>query len=850
MSTTVKIVSNPYTKTVSFFLKGDVWRPITSITDPNSRLLSKDLVGGFFPFKAKEIVNGIVDEFRPEGQGLTIVFEGSDDEYEELQSVCDDAEYAGFLTLERSDKRLPNARDVLPDIIRVFQDIRPLVDESVMEKEKVSRELKKFYDVSSDLIPLCVLGNYSAGKSTFINALIGHELLPNGDEPVTAKVFEIRRSNQRDRALIRFDFGETTFSLRFNNAGLIQDETLADNPFYQDIIERVSESELKGLIGNMNCVLQMINDFKPKKDGPNVSDLIQIEVPFCASDPWSQSNEFVIFDTPGSNSASNEDHARVLRDAMDGLSNGLPIYVAEYDSLDSTDNEKLYDEIRQIEAMDERFAMIIVNKADGASLPKGGFDKRQRQNILDQAIPSNLYAQGIYFVSSILGLGSKIKGEFVNDFYAEKYEDQSRKYSDPSNRFYKMLYRYNILPGQIGERTIEESEKCSDLVFANSGLYCVEQEIVLFGERYSAYNKCHQSEGLLRKVIEITADEIEAAKERREKSKKDREEALDRDKRELIERLDETGDNVELNAMTQYPLCIAENVASKTWKLSEEQLRNREGELTDENREERDFDDQSEDARNARKAVFSNAASRVADAVTKYEKGKIKAAFDEFVDDIEDAGAKSRAVHDAAVDADRETADELLEEVKDQLRRSSDVMEESVDAISKKYWNDTAEAARDALYKLATNSEVLSEEKRNEIADIIIKYPEIAFEPNPYIQFDKSELLKDFRIWNLVIVSSNKLNLGKLARVYNEEVDKTFSNVCESIRDNHEASFKIWLDQLLERIVDNITDYNPVLHNHSEIIREDTEKIAELTNKLHTLERCTEQVARMIDWRG
>ena len=688
MSTSVKIVSNPYAKTVEFFRMDGGWQPINPITDPSSPLLNSDLVRGFFPFKAKEIVDGIVGEFHASGQDLTVVFEGSDDEYEELQAVCDDAEYQSFLALERSDRRLPNARDVLPEIVEIFHGIRPLIDESVMEKEKVAHELAKFYDVSSDLIPLCVLGNYSAGKSTFINALIGYELLPNGDEPITAKVFQIKRSKQRDRALIRFHYGDTPFSLRFNNAGLVANELLGGNTFYQEILETVNAAEPKGLIGHMNRTLQIINDFKAASGEPDVSDLIEIEVPFCETDSWALGNEFVIFDTPGSNSASNEDHARVLREAMEGLSNGLPIYIAEYDSLDSTDNEKLYDEIRQIEAMDERFAMIVVNKADASSLPKEGFDDKRIQGILDQAIPRNLYAQGIYFVSSILGLGSKIQGEFVNDYYAEKFDDQKRKYSNPEDRFYKMLYRYNILPGQIGERTIAESEKCPDLVFANSGLYCIEQEIVLFAERYSAYNKCHQSEGLLRK------GEIEAAKARREQSKKNREEALDRDKRELISNLEARGEGIELTALEQYPAHVSETVDFRRWRIAEEQLRARESILTDENKDERNYDAQSQAAQEAQRAVWGNFADNFFDALSNPEKGKLSSTFSAFIDDVDNAESKRKAVADAARDADRETSDKLLAEVRDYFDGSVKLIESAVDDSSKAYWSERAETGR------------------------------------------------------------------------------------------------------------------------------------------------------------
>ena len=71
---------------------------------------------------------------------------------------------------------------------------------------------------------------------------------------------------------------------------------------------------------------------------------------------------------------------------MRNLTNGLPIFVATSESLDTEDNLKLYDEIKQYdELVDARFTMIVVNKADRAKLPKGGFDQEQIDEILRQA---------------------------------------------------------------------------------------------------------------------------------------------------------------------------------------------------------------------------------------------------------------------------------------------------------------------------------------------------------------------------------------------------------------------------------------------------------------------------------
>lgn len=87
-----------------------------------------------------------------------------------------------------------------------------------------------------------------------------------------------------------------------------------------------------------------------------VSDLIEITVPFHKGIWTHTENKFVIFDTPGSNSASNLNHFEVLKKDMAGLTNGLPIFVT---------------------------------------------------------------SNGLYFVSSIMGLGFKNDGDFIDDHSAE-----------------------------------------------------------------------------------------------------------------------------------------------------------------------------------------------------------------------------------------------------------------------------------------------------------------------------------------------------------------------------------------------------------------------------------------------
>lgn len=848
METKIKIVSNPYTRDIEFLRWNNGWLPIDSGSNPDSKLLEEKLIHGFFPFKAEEIVSIILSEYQTRDHPLAIVFEGSDDEYEELSSICSDDKHSSRIVLERSPKFLSNARDVLPEIISVFKSIQPLVDESVLERRKVARELNKFYDVSSDVIPLCVLGNYSAGKSTFINALIGHELLPNGDEPVTAKVFEIRRSKHRDRATIEFTYNDLPVNLRFGDDGLVPERTYEGVAPYDKILSATANCQPE-MICHMNCVLKIINAPCFGNTKGTISDLVRIEVPFSTSDAWSQDREFVIFDTPGSNSASNEDHIRVLQEAMKGLSNGLPIFVAERTSLDSNDNQALYSEIQKIEAMDERFAMIVVNKADGADLPKGGFSAEEVQQIKDEAVPRNLYAQGIYFVSSILGLGAKTKGYFRSDNYAEKFEDQERKYTNPDSRFYKTLYRYNILPGQISRRTVRESEQCPDLLLANSGLFCIENEIGLFADRFSAYNKCNQSESLLEQIIQITHSEIEVTKKEREAEKEYKEAEFEDDKAALIEQLEEECFQSESNSCEHYAAYIDEHVDPKTWERSVEELQEREAQILDAQRDKLQFSSHEEDMRQAFSSIFDHLKEKVLEPGGKSPLELLRSAVDDFVDDAKDTGDKAIDFWEVFNDADRFTSNELLREVNEDFSRHLDEMADTLDGCSKSYWAKQAEDCRASLFQIATNSSALSEEKQREVGEIIIKYPSLKLAEGAEGVFIKSDFQFELRIWNRIIFSAEKLKLKKLSEQFNERILQHFEETRNSIDQSHSGSFSRWLDELLGAIEVKIADYNPVLQGHVRSINELAEIIGDLTHKLNQLDSCRQHVSRVIGWR-
>ena len=529
--TQIKIKSNPYNREISYqTLDGETgnWIDIKR-SDERSRLRERESERSFLPFKIKEILSIIVKEYYVGREKVQLIFEGTQDEYVEIASVCESDEFKEKIDLMRSNTILKNARFIKEKIKETFETVNPVVKQIMQDDEEVKKEIDKVSKALDDVIPLCVFGNYSAGKSTFINALTGVEILPSGSDPVTAKIYEIKKSKHPDQAEITFEFHNERIKLTIEGKELIVSEGNPGLEIVKSIKEEIANDGTYELYAMVRIAIEILNNYEKRdREVTEISNVISLSVPFSPNGVIGTSqNKFVIFDTPGSNSNSNEDHSKVLDEAMDGFSNGIPLWITQYDAHDTKDNAELCDNVLAIKSLDKRFTMIIFNKADDADLPEDGFTEKQVNEILEYRAIEKMYANGIFFVSSIIGLGGKNNGEFVDRFYGKKFRTQSLTFSDPEDIDYLSLYKYNIMPSQVKQNALEYSQKNENLIYSNSGLYCVEKEIETFASKHSAYNKCHMAVSFLRNVIGKTNARIDEKKKTREEIRDHFEQQLD-----------------------------------------------------------------------------------------------------------------------------------------------------------------------------------------------------------------------------------------------------------------------------------------------------------------------------------
>ena len=837
----IKIISNPYSNSVSYQrwdTDSEEWVPIDAAHNANSALISENYSTGFFPFKAESIVGEILNEFLSPTNDLELKFEGPEDEYRSLVSVCEGNVSGSSIRVSKSSRYLQNARDILPEVVKVFGELRPLIIKSTNDEESVKEDLRKFTDAASNVIPICVVGNYSSGKSTFINALLGAEYLPAGEEPLTAKVYQISRVGQAGGARVGFELDGRKVSLRFDGNEFDAIGLLSDDPMNEKF-EKSLEDAGDSLVARVSKALEILNVSVSSSSVDRVSDLITVEVPFSEEGLLGNSqNEFMIFDTPGPNSVSNKKHIDILRGAMENLSNGIPIFVSEYSDLDSTDSEKLYSEVKSIDGLDSRFTMIVVSKADHANLPRNGFSKDGVQKIRDQAVVRSLYAEGIYFVSSLIGLGSKNGGDFLSSYLVREFSMQESMYSDASSRFYTQLYEYDIMPEQIKREALEASRACSNKLFANSGLYCVESEIQTFADKYASYNKCRQLEQSLESASKTATEDTNRETEKLELTRGVLSKSLDVDMNSLSSELVDTCNRLEHAAERGYRAVMDECVGALREHLCAKELKEREAKYFDDAKRIVDLDGEVEDVMEALRVAEDGLQRNVKSIINNHDVSSVKSAKDDFSRDLGKILKEMSEVGEVQGEAKRRTMESLLDNVNASAVESLGYALDSVDKKSKNYWIEQATILRDQLISVVAGASGLTDSARNRLTQVIMTFSPIKFPEH-----------EDFEMDEFIIHPFEMVHKSKLAKAYTDRLNAALSSLDSEIEQSHWESFQTWSQMLLGTLRDNITEFSPELHSQYELIEQQKEEIAQLQDRQEKLQGLVREVQHMIDWK-
>ena len=495
----IRLICDPYSKEISYewySFNEDKYIPLGSPSLWNDEYIRTTIQN-----RAYEIVDILNREYNVGNNGLEIVFAGTEDDYNDLRRVISNHFANSNITCIRDSSYYYTSDYVMPIIKEKFSTIKTALTKKDNTTEKIIELVEKYNDTVKPSISLCVIGTYSSGKSSFINSLIGAEILPSKDKPTTARVckiychpmYQIRFGLDSEKILLTFS-GETMKSK--DNSEIIKQ--------LRDI---VNQSEKHDEITHMNRVLKYLNEFENNRH--TISNLIEVMIPFISSILPTNEFDFVVYDTPGSNSNSNPQHFDVLKKSLDEQTNAFPILVTTPKNMDLVDNDKLLQQIKKTGAsLDTTNAIVVVNMAD--QIGPTDYKSMCEKHSTCESIITRWKSTQIFYVSSVIAMASKKndpdqESNWLDLNKYETYEEKMKKFSKDE----RQLYKLNIVDKSKTEKITEyaDSSQASHL-YKNSGLEAVEKEIAEYARKYALYNKCSQASAYLDQAIEMCINNI------------------------------------------------------------------------------------------------------------------------------------------------------------------------------------------------------------------------------------------------------------------------------------------------------------------------------------------------------
>lgn len=387
------------------------------------------------------------------------------------------------------------------NVNRKNQNVEAVVDNFSSDVQKEIDSIKnKISSMADNNVNLCFAGVYSSGKSALINAILGYAILPVNISSETAKMYCIKSPKENEKVRIAFSILSTYSEIVWNERKNIFE-------FVAGPVESSSRKKIQDTINENKEALQHTQILKIldtlNKDA-DISSRINVYFPIPLD---TDKVQFTIYDTPGTDSNFGE-HQSVLKDALSEQTHSILIFVAVPNKTEGHGNNSLLQYLREAEKKDSKTSidlgrsLFVMNFADMITYT----DREKLQNAEikdadDESYSIKLYDKKLFFTSAKYAYAARaVQNKIASE--DDEYYVKTR-FSDVSNEKYGRYYQQNhcatseSLTKLMLERSSEALQKAmdnddkSEVIVIGSGLYALENEIKLYGEKYAVAVKAY-----------------------------------------------------------------------------------------------------------------------------------------------------------------------------------------------------------------------------------------------------------------------------------------------------------------------------------------------------------------------
>ena len=468
----ITITHNPFLVETEFLINGSTPSESSNMTAYASKRLQVWVESVFDDLET--FFNGSKDFF--------IEFTGVESDFNDIKEAADNASQKGmhielkFNPMAPAEERLEKIKKLMG---RVVEESPKFADYLANSDQKAKQD---FEDALNNNFDAYVVATMSSGKSTFINAMLGQDLLPAANEATTATIAHIFDDKSQ---------GGDFYGERHDNHGnLIEQQEVVDLSTMKawNLDTETKTITLKG-------------DIRAIKENNNVN--------------------LVLTDTPGPNNSQDPEHQRTtLGFIQDSARNPLIIYVLNATQLGTNDDSQLLKLVANImskggKQSKDRF-LFVVNKMDMFD-PERGENIEEALNRVKSYLEENgIHDPNIYPVSARMAYLLRKQGELTRAERNDKTNIADLLLEEPSMALPQYLSVNSSIMSAMQDKAQNDEalqDKTLSRALLNSGLTGVEAVIDEYINKYSFPMRLNRAHLAMTAAIERGLQEAELTKQ-------------------------------------------------------------------------------------------------------------------------------------------------------------------------------------------------------------------------------------------------------------------------------------------------------------------------------------------------
>ncbi|MBP5790479.1 MAG: dynamin family protein [Neisseriaceae bacterium] len=358
--------------------------------------------------------------------------------------LLDQAQDAGIIEAKKGENNRIMTTEQLPELKKIIQN-----------------EIEKLQHFN---VVLAVVGTMKAGKSTTINAIVGREIMPNRNQPMTTLPTLIYHTPEQTTPKLFFvakpanDFVKEIKTILSQNPFWLKESKLQAKEM-QAIIAKIQQNqcnfkseylgsdEIFAFLEQLNDLVRLSGHLSkitsdsavefPFDHYKEIEQLPKIEVAFThLANADSTNGRLVLLDTPGPNEAGQTHLRDMLQEQLKRSS--AVLLIVDYQQMGSEASDDVKKQIQDLPALDAERLFVLVNKFDqkNANSLTEEETKKYVQNVLlpkiedkEQVKAENIFPISAYnaFIANRMLIELKNNGkpeyqnEWVKDFAKQAF---------------------------------------------------------------------------------------------------------------------------------------------------------------------------------------------------------------------------------------------------------------------------------------------------------------------------------------------------------------------------------------------------------------------------------------------